>query len=265
MDKRYRMIRKIFSWVIIAALTLVIAGFGFLHLSPAHEVYLVRSESMKPAINMGDLVVSSKAAGAIEPGTVITFQRNGELVTHRVFSVDGDALLTRGDALEEPDPWTVAVSDVRGVHLFTIPRVGYLVSFIRSKLGWFLLVILPGLFLVSLLVKEIIKEAFREEEEPAPARNLAPAAAGATIAGQARMAADPVPAVQAGYRYERKRQNDGPSVWPDLWRTPPGPVPAGADMILQELEESLAASMRSFERWLDSAGCPPAAEVVQMK
>ena len=123
---------------------------------------------MKPAINMGDMIVTGPVNGPlngeVEAGTIVTYEHGKETVTHRVLSVDGDALVTKGDAAEDPDPWAVTLSDVKGTYLFKIPYVGYLLSFIQSKLGWFLVIILPAALLVALLVKEIVKEALRSDD-----------------------------------------------------------------------------------------------------
>ncbi len=150
---------KIFSWLISAVLVIVVAGFAFIYFSPDYGLYLVRSESMKPAINMGDLIVTGPLTGGINAGTIVTYQRAIGLVTHRVLSVDGETLVTKGDAVEDPDPWSVSMSDVKGVYLFKIPCVGYVTSFVQTKVGWFLAIIVPAALLVAWLVKDILKEA----------------------------------------------------------------------------------------------------------
>jgi len=140
------------------------------HFSPDYNMYLVRSESMKPAINMGDMVVIGPLDGPLgdgaKPGSIVTYLRGAELVTHRVLSVDGSTLLTKGDAVEDTDPWAVSLSDVRGVYLFRIPAMGYVSNFIRTKLGWLLVVIIPAAVLVAFLIRDIRKK-LRESEKVA--------------------------------------------------------------------------------------------------
>lgn len=162
---------KIPVWIVTIILALVLAGVAFLYFSPGYDMRLVRSESMKPAINMGDLVVTGPVgglfSGEIEEGDVVTYQRGDELVTHRVLSVEGDTLVTKGDAVEDPDPWAVTLSDVRGVYLFKVPYAGYLANFIRTKFGWFLVIILPATALVALLIRDIFKTLGRKSEKEA--------------------------------------------------------------------------------------------------
>ncbi len=154
---------KILSRLVLTVLVLVLAGCGFLHFSPDYDLYLVRSESMKPTINMGDLIVTGPLNGPIngelKTGTIITYKYRKENITHRVYSIDGKTLTTKGDAAEDRDPWSVTLSDVKGVFLFKIPYVGYLTNFVQTRQGWFLTIIIPGAFLVLWLAKDIVKEA----------------------------------------------------------------------------------------------------------
>ncbi|MFC2072051.1 signal peptidase I [Chloroflexota bacterium] len=157
---------KVISWLISIVLLLALAGLAFLYFSDGSNLYLVRSESMRPAINMGDLIITGPLNGSInggiEPGTIITYEYSKELITHRVQSTDGTTLVTKGDAVEDPDPWSVTMSDVRGIYLFKIPYVGYMLNFIHTKLGWFLTIIIPGALLVLWLTKDILQETFSE-------------------------------------------------------------------------------------------------------
>ncbi len=121
---------------------------------------------MRPAVNMGDLIITGPVNGLIngelKPGTIITYQYSKELITHRVQSIDGKTLVTKGDAVEDTDSWSVTLSDVRGVYWFRIPYVGYVTSFVQTKLGWFLAIIIPGALLVGWLAKDIVKAALSD-------------------------------------------------------------------------------------------------------
>ena len=154
---------KMLNSTIIAILLLTVAGLAFIYFVPGYSLYLVRSESMRPALNLGDLIITGPpnelSNGEIGTGTIITYEYQSELVTHRVQSVEGQTLVTKGDAVEDPDPWTVSMSDIRGIYLFKVPYVGYVTSFVQSKLGWFLAIIIPAMCLVLWLIKDIVKEA----------------------------------------------------------------------------------------------------------
>jgi len=141
-------------------LGLVVASLAFVFFSPDYDIYFARSESMKPAINMGDMVIVGPAGG-IKSGDIVTYELDNSLITHRVLSVDGDTLITKGDANEDPDHGPIQRSQVKSSYLFKIPYVGYLISFMHTRLGWFLIIILPAMLLVIFIIKDIIKEALR--------------------------------------------------------------------------------------------------------
>ncbi len=156
------------SRVIIMIIVLIIGFFLSIHLLPGYNLYVVNSESMNPTINVGDITVTrtldSRSKGELEPGDIITFQHGSGTVTHRLLSIDGDKLITKGDAAEESDPWPISLDDVKDVYLFRIPYLGYIPHLAKDKLGWFLMIVLPAVLLVALLVKDIIKEALRSDK-----------------------------------------------------------------------------------------------------
>jgi signal peptidase len=158
---------KIINWAISIILILVIGGLGFIYLSPDYDIYLVKSQSMEPNINMGDMIVTGPVDGpinpGIEPGKVITFQLDKNLVTHRVLEIKGTTITTKGDALDHPDPWKIEAANVKGVLLFRIPYIGYINNFVHTKNGWFIAIIVPAFLLVLFIVKDILKEAFSNE------------------------------------------------------------------------------------------------------
>lgn len=153
--------KKIAGKITIGILVLILAGLGFIYFVPGYGLYLVRSESMTPTVNMGDLIITGPINGAVREGDIITYDLNGELVTHRVHSI-GDTIVTKGDAVEDPDPWTVKASSIQGTYLFKIPYVGYATRFIQTKIGWFITIIVPAMALVVWLAKDIVKEALSD-------------------------------------------------------------------------------------------------------
>ncbi|MCK4449690.1 MAG: signal peptidase I, partial [Anaerolineae bacterium] len=116
--------KKVIGFLFIGVLLAFAAGAGFLLLSPDYEVRVVKSESMKPTLNLGDVIVIGPAKGVIRPGKIISYEQDGELVVHRVIAVEDGNIQTKGDAVEDPDPWQVPISDVEGVFLFKVPYMG---------------------------------------------------------------------------------------------------------------------------------------------
>ena len=140
------------SWFISALLVLFIAAAMFLYFSPDYNLYLVKGQSMEPAINMGDAVV-------IGPGTIVTYIRGNSPVTHRVVAVKGNSLVTKGDASEDPDPKPVMMSEVCGVYLSRVPYLGYFNNFMRTTVGWLVVVVAPTVLIVGFLGHRMIRVA----------------------------------------------------------------------------------------------------------
>lgn len=117
--------------------------------------YTVMSGSMEPAIATGDVVL----AASIPPrrarvGDVVTFHdpsRGQRLITHRVRSIriaSGVAdFVTRGDANEAPERWTVPADGRIGRVVYKVPRLGTLAVPVGTPWGRILLVVVPALVL----------------------------------------------------------------------------------------------------------------------
>jgi signal peptidase len=157
---------KIFTWIISTILGLLIAVLAFVYFSPQYSMYMVRSESMTPTINIGDVVFVGPPdgifSGGIGPGTIITYGYGNELITHRVVAQEGASFITKGDATEEPDSAPVNLSQVVGTYIFKIPKLGYMVNFMHTKIGWYVVVIVPAIIFLGLIFKEIVKEVLHK-------------------------------------------------------------------------------------------------------
>jgi signal peptidase I len=161
-------IGKAVSWFVLILLLLVIAGLTFVCFSPDYNLYLVKGQSMEPAINIGDAVLTGPQggllSGEIEPGTIVTYIRGDSPVTHRVIAVEGNDLITKGDAVEDPDSKPVPISEICGVYLIRIPYLGYFSDFMRTPVGWLVVVIAPTILLVGFLMRRVVREATSRAE-----------------------------------------------------------------------------------------------------
>ena len=113
------------------------------------RLYIVRSGSMTPVLNTGDLAVLGPAPARIAPGQVVTFTYQAKTITHRVASVEQDGWLhTKGDANSDEDPWRIEPSAVKGSLLFRVPYGGYVLVFLRQPVAWVALVLIPAIWVV---------------------------------------------------------------------------------------------------------------------
>lgn len=156
-------------WVVVTVLAVIVAGLAIVNFSPSYDAHFVSSESMAPNLNKGDMIVVGPANGVfsdgIKPGTVVTYHLGAILVSHRVQAISGANLITKGDAVATADPQPVPLSQVTGVVLLKIPKVGSLAAIIHSKSGWLLLIIVPALVALGLTVMQIIRIAVRRSRK----------------------------------------------------------------------------------------------------
>ena len=128
-------LNKIINALIII---LIILGVIFLVLFVIGiKPYVVLSGSMEPKISTGSVVfVDHNAKFAdLKKGDVITFRSGGLMVTHRVYEIDGEKIITKGDANEKPDNGYVTASSFVGKDVHSAPYLGYVVKFVQSWQG----------------------------------------------------------------------------------------------------------------------------------
>lgn len=121
----------------------------------------ITSGSMSPALHEGDvLMIDTAASRSVGQRSIVVFERDGELVAHRVFAVDGDMLVTKGDANAAPDGDRVATSDVVGVGRLVVPLVGQPVLW-ADRGSWVLfglwsMLVLVGVVRLVLAVERLV-------------------------------------------------------------------------------------------------------------
>jgi len=130
---------------------------------------------MKPVFQAGDIIIAvppnSMLGGHVETGSIVVYDTSSGPVTHRVIEHDFFSVKTKGDANNAPDPYAIAISDIKGIQIFSIPKLGYAANFVQTRTGWFLCILLPSFLLVVWIVIEILKEAFKKAETPIANKN----------------------------------------------------------------------------------------------
>ncbi|KPV62725.1 MAG: Peptidase S24-like protein [Candidatus Bathyarchaeota archaeon BA1] len=123
-------------------------------------IHAVMSESMVPALNVGDLLVVQGVANADEinavprAGDIIVFRKptnRDEFIVHRAIGkiyIDGWWFFrTKGDHNLVEDPWNVPEYDVIGRVVGRIPLLGYIKIFLGTTLGIAVIILLMLLLL----------------------------------------------------------------------------------------------------------------------
>lgn len=181
--QRYKKIAKAFDYVgkiISSALLVILVLVGIflvyylvsakkLSTDPNYEpklsLYTIVSGSMEPNIRVYDVVLDSSVSdpSSIKVGDVITFKSTASIskdltVTHRVVDiklVNGKyEYVTKGDWNPAIDSDTAKFENVIGKVILRFPQLGRVQFFLSTRMGWFLVVLLPAM---GVIVYDIIK------------------------------------------------------------------------------------------------------------
>ena len=177
-----KLILNIISWTIFALLILIALFLLYYAIAtqiyakkgekykPAFSLYTIISGSMKPNINVYDVVVDTKVDNPedIKVGDIITFTSSSSLtygvtITHRVIAIDNSngvyRYRTQGDNNLVPDDTYVEFGNILGKVLFKVPQLGR-VQFLLLKAGsWLFIILIPSLGIVIYDILKVLKLA----------------------------------------------------------------------------------------------------------
>lgn len=139
------------------------------------DVYSVISESMKPKINVNDIIIVKKGYTNDEykVGNIITYKRSdGELITHRISKVITydleNAYITKGDNNETEDKDVVKYEDIVGKVIYVMPKLGSVVTLLKNKIFFsccILLLILVTIYDIRVKKRKLARKMIREKYE----------------------------------------------------------------------------------------------------
>jgi signal peptidase len=120
-----------------------------------YKALTVISGSMEPTLEVGSMVLDERIAPLdARPGDIVSFPdptRDGRLVTHRLEKVraEGDTafMVTKGDANNAVERWSVPTDGEIGRVVYHVPKVGYVRAFMtgpRARLALLGIVLVLG-------------------------------------------------------------------------------------------------------------------------
>lgn len=173
-----KLVVKVVYWLVFGALILIalLVSLSALNIPGGIKLYTVQSGSMAPEISVGSVVIS-RGQNEYLLDDIITFKTEEErniknpktVITHRIVEIHKINELaffrTKGDANDSPDATLVPEELVLGKILYSVPFIGYPVSYAKTRNGLIVLVVIPAtLFIYSELIsiknetKKLLKE-----------------------------------------------------------------------------------------------------------
>ena len=101
-------------------------------------------------------VLSDDQKADLEVGDVVTFYQGGIYKVHRIKEIDGDTIITKGDANQLPDA-PIKSSDVVGIVVGVAPAMGKIVTFVRNSFVSSPLFIIIGIVILTVMIYSIIE------------------------------------------------------------------------------------------------------------
>ena len=122
-----------------------------------YSLFEVQTGSMEPEISAGDWIIV-KHENDYELEDVVTFEIDGEFVTHRIINKYGDTFVTRGDANNAKDS-PISKEQIVGKEVKTLPTFGILRRTIFNP------IVLIGLIVILYLSSTLFKKKADNHEE----------------------------------------------------------------------------------------------------
>lgn len=153
--------------VLVVILAILLVGVRLVGM----QVFTVLSGSMEPVYHTGSLIyVKTVDPFELEVGDDITFLLDEDTVaTHRIIEVVPDEndssvvrFRTQGVANDAPDGSLVHYKNVIGSPVFTIPKLGYVASYIQNPPGTYVAISVGAILLALVFIPDL----FAADDEP---------------------------------------------------------------------------------------------------
>ena len=108
------------------------------------RTYRIGSGSMEPNLKVNDIIMV-KSVDKYNVGDIVSFIRNGEIITHRIISINGDEIITRGDANNTEDA-PIKIGDILGkkIYRFRFTELGN--NILSNPITW-VMIFITGMFI----------------------------------------------------------------------------------------------------------------------
>lgn len=127
--------------VLLSGLVALLIAVVAIPAATGTQVVSITRNSMQEVIPFGSLIYVHPEK-TYNPGDIVTFQWNGNLVTHEVIewtpnpanaALDGSYLRTKGTSNAEPDPYVIAKDQIVGKVVAHVPVMGVVMKTLDNQ------------------------------------------------------------------------------------------------------------------------------------
>ena len=142
---------------------LILLAVSLILLSLFHiRFYIVMTGSMTPTIPVGSICVVNHNIlfEDISAGDIISFQvGDSTSVTHRAIRITNEGIITKGDSNDIEDIAPVTAENYLGKTVFHIPKLGYVMLFLKGRVGRVIVTVIIVLLIGSAFLPKKEKDA----------------------------------------------------------------------------------------------------------
>ena len=148
--------KKIIYYIVFIILTLIllinifslfdVSLFGF-------RLYKVGSGSMEPYLKVNDVILI-KDSDDYKIRDTVTFKNNDEYITHRIVSINGNEIITRGDA-NNTDDGPITKDKIVGKLIYKFHIISFISFMIYKPVAWILVFVIG--FIICILPNKEMK------------------------------------------------------------------------------------------------------------
>lgn len=136
------------------------------------RAYIITTESMKPNINPGDVVIiKSIPEEELEVNDIITFKTENGINTHRIIKIENNAerlYVIKGDNNNLEDENNITFSQILGKKIFRIPILGSIAIALQDEVYIIIVAIIVLLIYIryqSIQEKDKLRREKKEKED----------------------------------------------------------------------------------------------------
>lgn len=171
--EKMKLIRKIIEIVVIVFLyNIVVIGVSSANKMNVinlfgYKSYIIKTNSMEPTINVNDVLITKKVdKDEIKTGDIITFIKDGEIITHRITQIgENGEYTTKGDNNNIEDSFTINYDNIEGKHILTIPYLGKVVEILDNKIVFLIITLIILMFIFITIQKQERKDERKEKKK----------------------------------------------------------------------------------------------------
>lgn len=138
---------------VILIIIMLIVGISLLPLPKNYKIYSVTSGSMSPTIKVGSLIII-KPLSTYSVNDIVTMKTSEpkKTLTHRIIEkiAKNKQIIfeTKGDANKSKDIQSLLPQNIIGKVFFTIPYLGFPISYSKTLPGLIFLIIIPATIII---------------------------------------------------------------------------------------------------------------------